>query len=883
MNAMKITVAGNDTDGLQYALGGKASALYRLARSSHEQFQVPEWFVVLPEAFWLCMDKDKALQLKAATHWEETAAILQHPLNLDVIASQVNNKVAEISASNPDGQLWAVRSSGADEDGGVHSFAGQFESFLNVDSHAVVHNIAEVWRSGFSERVYEYRLEQGLSCVFDPPAVIVQVMVPAEQAGVAFSIDPVTECASVCVVSAVEGLGEGLVSGEKNADTYKVNVAGEVIARESALAGDNFCLTDLQVNAIAELARGAAAYFERPQDIEWAWCRGQLFILQSRAITSLGNAADPQGAVQIWDNSNIAESYNGVTTPLTFSFARCVYEEVYMQFCSMLNVPEKQIRKHRDVFAQMLGLIDGRIYYNLLSWYRVLALLPGFKFNQQFMEQMMGVGESLPEDVLAGLQASSSDAGEISGLGSKVSDGLHLLMTVGGLILQRILLPRSIRVFNSRLARVLRMPDKPFCEQRADELVKHYRGLENELLSRWDAPLINDFLAMIYFGVLRKLCGTWLGEKGESLANDLVGGEGGMISIEPARMVQQMASIASENAVMTDALVNGNLDTIASIMAGMHSFKQHYDQYLQRFGNRCMEELKLESPTLQDEPLTLFRSIGALATMLRKGKDDGAAHKKFDARAIAEQQMARALQGHPIRRFIFKRVLKQTRLYVKERENLRFERTRLFGRVREVFLEIGKRLVAFNILASKRDIFYLTVEEVLGYVEGASITLDLKALVALRRDEFERYQTKTPPSNRFNTRGMVYVGNTFQSAGEVDSKTSDALRGLACCPGVVQGRARVILDPRNAEIQEGEILIAARTDPGWVMLFPSAAGLLVEYGSLLSHSAIVARELGLPAVVAIPGVTRLINTGDWIEMDGSRGTVRILEAVEQDD
>src|SRR5207302_10774316 len=166
-------------------------------------------------------------------------------------------------------------------------------------------------------------------------------------------------------------------------------------------------LTDEQAAAAAALARQSGRRFGRPQDVEWAVEGGKLYLLQSRPITSLNAVADPDGVVNIWDNSNIAESYNGVTTPLTFSFARRAYEEVYRQFCRILRVPGAQVEASADVFRHMLGLVRGRVYYNLLNWYRLLSLLPGFKANRRFMEQMMGVKEGLPEHFVAEMSQST--------------------------------------------------------------------------------------------------------------------------------------------------------------------------------------------------------------------------------------------------------------------------------------------------------------------------------------------------------------------------------------------------------------------------------------------------------------------------------------------
>jgi pyruvate,water dikinase len=201
-------------------------------------------------------------------------------------------------------------------------------------------------------------------------------------------------------------------------------------------------------------------------------------------------------------------------------------------------------------------------------------------------------------------------------------------------------------------------------------------------------------------------------------------------------------------------------------------------------------------------------------------------------------------------------------------------------------VELGRKFHAADLLDHPRDIFYLEVEECLGNVTGTATTCDLRGLAAVRKAEFERYRQKPAPADRFETHGAVHDGNTFQGrlAGSGDPATTgpsgDTLKGLGCCPGVVRGPVRVITDPRHATLHTGDILVAERTDPGWIMLFPSAAGLLVERGSLLSHSAIVAREMGIPAIVAISGVTRWLRDGDQVELDGSTGiVVRLASAA----
>jgi pyruvate,water dikinase len=237
-----------------------------------------------------------------------------------------------------------------------------------------------------------------------------------------------------------------------------------------------------------------------------------------------------------------------------------------------------------------------------------------------------------------------------------------------------------------------------------------------------------------------------------------------------------------------------------------------------------------------------------------------------------------AVRFRLLRRLLFGWVLRNARARVRDRENLRFERTRLFGRVRSIFVELGRKLHALDLLADPRDVFYLEVNEILGFIDGTTSATDLKGLVSLRRAEFDRYRSSEPPADRFETLGIVYQGNSFQSReGQAAAGVGgDQRQGIGCCPGVVRGPVRVITDPRNAVLRKGEILVAERTDPGWIMLFPSASGLLVERGSLLSHSAIVAREMGIPAIVSLSGVTRWLKDGDQVELDGGRGVVKKL-------
>jgi pyruvate,water dikinase len=824
--------------------------------------------------------------------------------NLDMLerclcSLQLSREVAdEVAAAlvrmDGAGGRFAVRSSAVEEDSAENSFAGQLETYLFVEHDAVADRIVDVWRSGFSERLIEYRRQRGLSALpHSAPAVLVQRMIDADAAGVAFSADPVSGRRGVAVVSAVYGLGTALVGGDADADTFHIDRSGtieqqSIVIKKTAHRFDpgskegvsalsvpdeiqeRPALEPSQTAAVAALARRTAHVFGQPQDIEWAVQDSAVYLLQSRPITTLRGIPDPDGVLNIWDNSNITESYNGVTTPLTFSFARSSYESVYRQFCRILSVPERTIIRNDRVFHNMLGLIRGRVYYNLLNWYRVLALLPGFTLNRRFMEQMMGVRESLPDEALS----NGNNAGEVG----KLEDSLHVAAMVFGLVRNYLTLEKQIANFYVRLNNALIEPSPPLSDMRLDELTAHFVWLQQELGTRWDAPLTNDFFAMIFHGTLRKLTAAWCGDNSGMLANDAIRGGGGMISAEPAARVQELAKLARQSPMLVEALCSAPLGQVLECVREHSEFRAGYEEYLAKFGDRCLEELKLESETLHENPLVLLRNIGELSrsttTDLKPPKNHSA-----DAEATLREKLRRA----PLKRVVLGWVMRNAGERVRQRENLRFQRTRLFGRVRRIFLEIGKRLQSMGELDDPRDIFYLEAEETVALVDGTATAADVRALTRVRKEEFSRYRHSPPPPERFETRGGVYVAQDYASPKRVTAAEGggEERRGIGCCPGIVRGPVRVILDPREARLPAGSILVADHTDPGWILLFPSASGLLVERGSLLSHSAIVARELGIPAVVSIPGVTNWLNDGDVVELDGAEGVVRRISREAQ--
>ena len=795
-----------------------------------------------------------------------------------VIIKEAQNEILEKLKQYSEDTYFAVRSSARNEDSKKNSFAGQFDTFLYIKKNEIVEKIKEVYMSAFSERIETYRKENNIQEIYIP-SVIIQKMVNSEKAGVAFGANPVNSNIKEIVITAVYGLGSSLVDGVATADTY--TISNNEVKKE--IAEKDFChklengiimqkkvdeklskkqvLTDEQILEVKELVQKMSEFFGRYQDIEWAYEGEKLYLLQSRPITTLGNRKNESGKINVFDNSNIVESYGGITTPLTFSFIRTVYENVYIELCKIFNVKQEKIEMNAQMFKNMLALIDGRVYYNLYGWYGLLSMFPGLGNNKKFMEQMMGVKESLPDDLFPVPQATFKDK-------------LGLISTGYGLVKGFFKIRKMTNKFYDRLNDALE--EKNIDNMDLYELHDYYYELESKLLHKWDAPLVNDFLAMIFYGKLKQKCIQIFKDEGNLLHNDLLCSEGGIISAEPAKRIKELADIAKDNDELINLLENDDILLVKKELAKYSEFNQKLNEYLDKFSDRCLQELKLETETLKDNPRSLYHSISTFAKRMRETKIETVDSEQ--ARINAEKKVKQMLKLKPIEMAKFNFILKNARFTVKNRENLRFERTRLFGRVREIFLRIGYILTSMNIIEEKRDIFYLEVDEILYYIDGKSTTNNLKELIELRKTQYRKYK-EDMPDERFYSYGAVNIGNDFKRKTEKIKESKEGaseLKGIGASPGNVIGKVRIIRNPSNAKIKQGEILVAEYTDPGWIMLFPAASGILVERGSLLSHSAIVSRELGIPAVVGITGLLNNLNDGDEVELDGTTGIVKKL-------
>lgn len=906
---MTFPLIDSDSSPERLALaGGKAAQLARLVQHG---FVVPPWFCLGADAMdAFLLHNSIVVRPPAEGDFEAFAQQLEERFVAAKMPDDIRQAMADrLDAMNLAGTPVAIRSSGLDEDSAEHSFAGQYATLLyQVGLDAVVEAVKRCWASAWTARVVSYRLLRGLSNDGVRMGVIVQKMVDADRAGVAFSRNPAHPLdRDHLVISSVFGLGEGLVSGELDADHFEVERAG-LVASERILADKQHSLrrapaggtqkvavaaelatqpslSEEQLLAVARLCLDCETKNGVPQDIEWAFEGDRLYLLQSRPITSLPNDAhfDPGVAGRdptLWDNSNIIESYSGVTTPLTFSFASAAYKQVYLQFCQMMGVPQEVVDAHDSTFRNMLGLLRGRVYYNLINWYRLLMLLPGASSNKAFMETMMGVKQGLRPELEELFEFMKTPPRYP--LSSKVR--------LGWMTLYRF--AKADAIIGEFQREFLVIYDdarkKDFEQMSLTALAAYYQMLNDKVLRRWQAPIVNDYLTMIFFGLLKKLNETWMHEDlaTSSLHNDLLCGEGDLESTEPTKTLMRIAQKVDRGPPERRGWF---LDTEpAELWRQMSQDKQEpelleaFEGFLDNYGFRCVNELKLEEPDLHDDPSFVVQAVASYVRMKAYSIADMEERERA-IRAGAEKKVSGKLSGP--RRLLFFWVLKQARKAVRNRENLRFARTKIFGIARHMFRAMGAHLARLGVIDRAEDVFYLTVDEIMGYVEGRPPTLRLRTLANARKVEFDGYRKTPAPPDRFLVYGAVgaslgwpqILADSDLLRGVGQSADPNVLKGIPCCPGVVEGTVRVVREMKDAKGIQGEILVTERTDPGWVPLYPSCSGLLIERGSLLSHSAVVARELGLPAIVGISGgLMRKLETGMRVRVDGGAGEVRIL-------
>lgn len=706
-------------------------------------------------------------------------------------------------------KLYAVRSSAIDEDSGNASFAGIHRSFLNVSAVDVYEHIQEVYKSAFSDVAIQYRKANGLDTDHIKIAVIIQEMVDADFAGVAFTVNPVTNNPDELVIAVTEGLGEKLVDGSVSGSTYTIN--GKTVK----VKGKDI-LSKKQLESILKTVREVVEKTDCFQDIEFALRGNKSFFLQARPIT-VYKGIDPHKRTLLIDNANIIESYFGVTSPLTFSFAKDVYRDVYTATLRYGKIRPKIINALSPSLCEMLYMHEGKIYYNMKSWYHVSSIFP-FKSATSYMENMMGV-KSGTDDF------------------KRVKMNVFDMLSLGVAFLDKL---RRIDYLSDRFEENFNRIVKPYYGMEISgsnqELYELFKTIENDIVKEFAVPIVNDCAVMIYFGMLREKAKK-LGISPEEL-NKYISNQGDVKSVGSASELIKLTERIKADAQMKENFEKLGAEELTERYYDDSPLSEDLKDYMMSYGARVRDELKLETVTMIEEPQMLFRLIkDTLNTEHRTASyDDLVVPKKI--RKLAER----------------------TKKFIKNRERLRLKRTYIYSVVRNIFLAYGRNYCADGRIDSPRDIFYLTKNEIFSG-EG-----DFRTLIAVRKAE-EEENIKKPTYNR-----VVFYGDIALPIRH--GKHGEGLCGIPSGNGVVRAKVS-LMRTADDRLAQGNIILTERTDPGWITLFPKASGLIVEHGSMLSHSFVVARELNLPAVVGVENATAVIPDGALVTLDGTKGEITV--------
>ncbi len=863
------------------AVGAKAANLGRMMRAG---LPVPGGFCLTADGYREHMARAdlaphvrNALDSIAAGGPRNAAlAALRRAITEAELADDVRKEITRAFAAlrSP---LVAVRSSGTAEDLPGHSFAGLYDTFLQATNAAgCVKLVKRCWASLWTERAFDYRTESRFDHENAAMAVVVQQLVAADAAGVVFTADPVSGSRERIVVEACWGLGEALVSGKVTPDRFVLSRQGlRMIERsvavksvESVLSPDGVtveqpvtrpradkpCISDAVARKLARLALKAEKAFGSPQDIEWALAGPNLFILQSRPITTLGRPKSWEDR-QVWSNTNVAEVLPGVLTPLVWSSVGEYIGELLGGIIERLGI---SFGEH-----PFMGEVAGRLYTNLNTFTGMVRRMP---FASRMGQAQMFGGQDLKPEDRARLDLGADDLPDI-----KVSPLKTLLKLPGFLLwMSRHGPGRGRKWITAAIAAYEKKPRPDLT--RFSEAELSAQAVATLAQMRVGGEGLGYALAgMMFTSVLYDLCKRWLKDATGVNASRLLAGTGELRSAEAGIELWRLGRLATNSPEPREAVLSAG--TWAELRPRLESsepgrdFLARWDRFLHLHGHHARGEMDMFNPRWREQPDYVLEVVRNFV------RAEGSTDPEADQRRHAEERdrlraelLARL--RNPVKRRVFSYVVRQAQFSAAIRENVKDAGIRIIADTRALVVELSHRLAARGVLAEADDMFFLRLEEIAPLV-GGSAGFDARVRVAERKAEYERNLALSPPA--------IVVGKYDPGKHKPDVVDTAAveLSGLAVSPGIVTGPARVILHAGTGQVLPGEILVAPFTDPGWTPYFIPAAGIVMDQGGLLSHGSIVAREYGIPAVVNVGPATKLIKSGQMVQVDGDAGKVRI--------
>ncbi len=858
------------------SVGGKAAQLAWLRR---EGFDVPETWVLSQRAFRAALrdlpalcEPRSLLRSVDVRDVHSRAAAAREAIRRATPPGRLLEELEEICRRTEGRAPWgfAVRSSATREDGPLQSMAGLAESVLGVRGPEHLFDaIRRVWASIASGRALVYMAHHGVRDV--GMAVVIQPVVQAVAAGVMFTSGG---SARERIVNVGLGLGSPVVDGVASPDMLRISADGHIveqtIARKQkalvvgvdgleerrAESPDKPALSSTHVAQLASIASRLEELEDIPWDVEFA-CEGdRVWVVQARHVTGLGF---PEGgdASTVWSNVNVGEALPGVATPFTWSVAGAYSEAGFRKAFGALGcrVPKS---------TRLIGNVHGRFYLNLSEFMSIGAQVPWLD-PRTLVELGGGAGGE-----------------ELAAQIGRLSRGRFLArlpITLTKLVREQLRLDERVKRFEEDAERALRhhkamdltiLPD--------DGLARKIREIQKMLGRTGDVMLTCSASALGLHIVLKRILSHADPQRAERLTQDLTRGIRDLESARPAIGVMRLVDLA-KNEPSARAALEGRIADLGDLPEG--PTKRALRSFLQSYGDRAVREAELSTPRWVEDPSPILAMIGVALRGGAHGMEQRLERVQRQADTELRETLGRLnVAERTLVRHLVVRVQKAARL----RERMRAWVTRVLGMLRHAALDADRRLLRLaphlardwsaltaseSILHGIPTVFFLTIDEVVSALSRSQT--DLAPLVRARRADYVRDRSRPDPP-------ATFVGRP--PAAQLPPSGGSLLRGTAASAGVVEGRARVLSSPAQiGELELGEVLVVHTTDVGWTPLFCLAAGVVTELGGALSHAAVVARELGVPSVVNVDGVTRSVRTGDRVRVDGDRGTVERLLSV----
>jgi len=866
-------------------VGGKGANLGELCRVPG--VAVPAGFCVTTRAYrdFVNTSKDfaallKSLELIDAGALEELKAAGQlvrtHLENLDIPAP-IQQEIIRAWRKTGSHYAYAVRSSATAEDLPGASFAGQQDTFLNVKGERdILNSVRKCWASLFTDRAIIYRRKNGFRHDRVLLAVVVQRMVFPEVSGIMFTADPVTGNRKTVSINASFGLGEALVSGIVSADLYQIRadkllkkqIARKEIAVYARPEGGTArmeiqgekqtapALPDGQAIRLARMGRRIEEHFGSPQDIEWCLADGEIFILQSRPVTTLypvPRAADDK--LHLFLSFGHPQMMTEAMKPLGISVLRTL-------------VPFGKSTPQAE--SDLLLEAGGRLFFDitpLLAYPQLRKRLPGLLVNVDEL-----IGRSVQEFIERGDFLAAVRPARKVGF-AHMKKALPTALAVLKNILYREN-DQVIDMLDRFLAGQVNENRKKLQEVSGTERIVQIQEILSALIPAFIARAAQYMgAAIISYKLIEGLSKKWLGDAAE--LGGISKSPPGNVTTEMGLALGDVADAVRSHPAVIEYLKHASdekfFDGLKAVSGG-GDVLPFFMNFFEKYGMRGTGEIDVTRPRWREVPTQL---VPAILSHI-KGGSPGQHRRDFlagkqEAGLAAERLLAR-LRGKPlgfIKAGIMRRLIKVYRSLIGIREHPKYFIVQHLDLIKQAILQEAAGLAAAGVLGHPEDIFWFSLQEIKEIIETRRVDC---RLVTIRREKFRQDEKLTPP------RAITSEGEIITARPGAHIPPG-ALAGSPVSAGTVEGRARVVLKLEEAKVDKGDILVAVYTDPAWTPLFPLVAGLVTEVGGLMTHGAVVAREYGIPAVVGVDGATRRIRDGQRIRVDGTRGFVEILEQV----